>query len=93
MASNQFMSLNMNVGVLLAMLVPLGGAVWTVSGWASNIEENIESNQEHIAELVVKMDEMAEHHGEVIEQQEEAAVLQVELIGTLNEMLEQMMED
>ena len=46
------MGLNVNLGQLTAALGPLGLVVWQGMAWASEIEKNVEENQEQIAELI-----------------------------------------
>lgn len=89
----QVSSLNMSIGVVAALFVTAAGSMWTVAGWANDIEDNIESNQEHIEVLAQKVDDYAENQEERDKaravRDAQASVLQVQLIEKLTTIIEQ----
>jgi len=89
---SSFMSLNMNIGVLLAMVVPLGGAVWTVSGWANSIEANIQQNQAQIEEVVVQLEQYIEDGEQRDIDRESREMLEDEREDALMLMLQQLLD-
>ena len=88
----QFSQINVNLGTLLAITLPLGGAVWAGATWASDLERHIEKNTEQIEQLVevtAKNEERRVRREELDEHRDAQAV---ELMEKLNLLLEREVE-
>lgn len=57
---SEWQKLNVNLGVMMTALLPLGTGGAAVYSWADEIEDNVRENQAQIAELIEKIDDAAD---------------------------------